>query len=325
MTKGFKLVHHPFNIEEREDALLFRKQDNFEIRFSPDIFSKKIESTKSVGSRKYIEIETIDGKCEMLSETNEIHEFLTPADFYVEINQNSREFYENIYENLMDDDLEKLTSHAEKMTEFLKTNNFPECPAPLITTALHYENFTTSSTGASGDSYSSTQIRFGDDIPCQVPTETREYISKGLGEEGYEVQDRFLNHYFRNTAITKYKNIEIEYQKISSARDKELVKLTYLKKCLSMHAFYYTSGPWRHCWVRLGYDPACDRQNYKFQLLNVKSTNFQLIEYPDIIAEVEKNIDWYLLKECDATDGFISEALRNLILYKITTHEKLIE
>lgn len=138
------------------------------------------------------------------------------------------------------------------------------------------------------------------------------------------MQDRFLCGFFAENKIAKFKQVQESFSGVPNLEGQELLKQTYLKKCVALHAFYYSAGPWRHCWVAFGYDPSTDRANYRHQSVALEgmASPFQLVEYPAIIEEVERNMDWYVLKECDPTAGFISKALRSLISYRVGSRDE---
>ncbi len=92
-----------------------------------------------------------------------------------------------------------------------------------------------------------------------------------------------------------------------------------MKRCVGLHSYFASSGPWRHCWVRFGYDPSKYKGNYRYKVIEMRSkkASFQVFQKPSIKAEVCKNENWYLHDECDPIDGFISKALKNFIVYTI--------
>ena len=44
-----------------------------------------------------------------------------------------------------------------------------------------------------------------------------------------------------------------------------------MRKLLPLKAFYYSNGPWRNCWVRLGYDPKDDMAALQYQVLELRA------------------------------------------------------
>lgn len=319
--KKYSLVHYPFNISNNDQAMLVKTPGGFELHFEKSIFTKKVTSTLNSGIKNYIEIEIENGKCKLLNETDKIHEFTTPADFYVDINHESKEFYTNIHNRIISDDLESLTEYASEFNEYVKHNNLPEHPVPSITTSSHFENFKVNSTSRSEtEPVYSLQIHFGDPVPTKPSPKIENDFLQELGDEKFIIQKNCLSSFFNENKIVKAKQIEKAYHKNITKEQKNKLKYTSLKKSLLLHAYFYNSGPWRHCWIQIRYDPATDPQNYKYQTLYQKRTQapFQLIEYPKIIEEVEKRSHWFLLNECNPTDGFISEALRDLISYMLS-------
>lgn len=48
---------------------------------------------------------------------------------------------------------------------------------------------------------------------------------------------------------------------------------TMLKECLPHVAYYFTTGPWRSCWVRYGYDPRQDPDARLYQMIDYRLRN----------------------------------------------------
>lgn len=196
----------------------------------------------------------------------------------------------------------------------MKKNDFPECPVPLISTVSHYENFKGDCASFNTDFKKSIFIKFGDAIPTHPPEGQREMIIERLGEEHTKILEEFLEEIFKKSPIIKSRDIQEIFDKTIASRIK---KTTYLKLCISLFSYYFESGPWRGYRIRLGYDPRTDSSNYKFQVLLFNHVVVNISDYPDIIAEVEANRDAYILKECDPVNGFVSEAFKKLIMFKL--------
>ena len=318
MEKKYDLIQHPFNIEKQEDALLFRKDNNYEYRFTYEVFSKKIESTFHE-NKNFIEIEITNNSCEVISEIRGIHKFDTAADFFVPIPEESKAFYKEFHENLISSDLERVTQLSQRINEYLENNTFPPLPVPVTSVVSHFENYnSTSSKSSQRDQITAIKIRYGDPIPLEPKANSRDLFKSICGEETYNVQDSFLSNFILNNPIFRFKQLEEEYKK-QPENVKNSLKHSYLKKAITLHAYFCTLGPWNSCWVKFGYDPSKDQENYKFQTIKLKSNDpkIQLCDNEEIINEVEKNKDWYLFKNCDSKNGFISEALFNFIKFKL--------
>lgn len=317
MKNKYKLVHHPFNVSAPQEARLFRNGDNFDYHFSPEIFSQTTTSEQKCRSKTYIELEIVDGECHIVSETDTIHEFETVADFYIPLNDESKLFYSDFHKNLVDENIEKITNYSQNIDRILQSGNLPYFPVPKLSTASQYENFSTNSSSFQDDKDSiySTKIKFGDPIPSACSGRIKNIILKKYGSDTYNIQRDFLSKYFEENKISRYFQISKIYNQQLSEDAKSIFKESWLKSCLSEHAFFFISGPWRHCWVQLGYDPASDSDNYKYQVVSTKmhAKPIQLIELPKILEEVEKNKELYVLKTCDPLNGFISNSLKNLI------------
>ena len=44
-----------------------------------------------------------------------------------------------------------------------------------------------------------------------------------------------------------------------------------VRKLLRLKAFYYSNGPWRNCWVKLGYDPKLNPLSVQYQVLELRA------------------------------------------------------
>ncbi|KAI5169287.1 hypothetical protein PAEPH01_0593 [Pancytospora epiphaga] len=311
MEEKYDLVHHPFYVSKPENTMLFKTSNGYEIRLGNTLLTKKIISTENASEKNFIELEIIGGEVKMLSETSTLHEFTTPADFYVPMEEKSRDAYTELSHLLVNDSLEELCKISEKYID----GGFPECPVPRTTTASHHHNFTVRVKAEREDSAKCASIRFGEDIPTSAPEAMKEFVKQKIEESSYELQDRFFKKYFSTNKIANFKDIEKVFSKECGSSK---LQPTYLKNCVALHAFYYSSGPWRHSWVAFGYDPSGDRNNYKYQLITVegRKRTFRPIEYPEIVNEISCNMDWYVQQECDATAGFVSKSLRDLFAYR---------
>lgn len=319
MDREFEWVHYPFKIHKKEDLLLFRVKDRFEMRFTKDVFSKRVRSTPVEHNKNIVEVEITDNEAKIISKLEKIEEFKTAADFYVPIGQEAREFYESIHRSLISNDLNSLFDESIRVEEYIKENGFPEIPLPITSTSSHFENF--ESAICKFENFPKIpveRVKFGDPVPKAYPKEAMRLLQKNLTKEQFELQHSFYQQVFQKTPISRFRTIVEEYEK-RDINFKQGISLNMLKRCVAVHAYFIVSGPWRKCWIRLGFDPSQDPDCYVYQAVEMRSkkANFQLFQRPEIIAEVSKNKAWYLLKECDPIDGFMSQALKNLIIYII--------
>lgn len=329
MTREYELVHHPFNVQDREETMLFRTDDGFELRFSNDALAKRVRATKSPGSKNYIELVIEDGIVRALGETRTLYEFVTPADFCIPISDEARCFYSELHTMLMGDDAGALAAYGERLTaafcgeaghpQMPLGGGFPECPVPLTTAAAHFERFTGEIGPGSETCVRGATIRFGEQIPTEAPAGIRAYVVGKIGERGVVLSQRFLAALFAERPIIRFRDIEAAYSARLTLKEQDILKATYLKKCVALHAFYYSAGPWRHCWVAFGVDPASSRHNYRFQTISLSGipAPFQIIDHPHIVTEVDRNFDWYVSARCDLVDGFVSKALKCFILFTL--------
>lgn len=324
-----ELVNYPFKIDNEENLILYRVNDDFEMRFTRELSAKRVVSTCKKDCKKYIEIEIDDDRNVKIIEVfDKINVFKTPADFYVPISEDSKYFYESMHLSLINENLDTFLEKALEINEIVKNGGFPEFPIPITTVSSHFENFE-SATAKSDELFviSTIQIKYSDEIPVEPATESNNIARSFLTPEQYQIQNDFYTAYFNLNNISRFKTIANFYER-KEIDFKRLISLHVLKKCIGLHAYFLTSGPWRKCWVKLGYDPKSDSENYKYQVIEMRSkkTNFQIFQKPEIIMEVSEHLDWYISKECDPIDGFISKALKNFIVYIIDNGgDKLID
>ncbi|KAM0680866.1 hypothetical protein GINT2_001140 [Glugoides intestinalis] len=320
MFQNFELVRYPFKVKKEADVILFRVENSFEMRFSRDLFAAKVCSTPLNNSSKtFIEIE-INGKEVMIvSETKRIHDFKTPADFYVPISNDTKAFYEKIHSSIIGNDVDNLLNTGIEITESISEHGFPELPLPLTTASSHFENYETAIGKLENfPKIPIIQIKHGDEIPESFPTQAMDLLKNHLTAEQFEAQEFFYERFFQVTPIARFKTVAMEFE-VADTCFKRKISLNILKRCIGLHAYFVISGPWRKCWIRFGCDPRLDQSNYRYQSIEMRSkrANFQIFQKPEIVTEVMKNKEWYLLSECDAVDGFVSKALKNFIIYTI--------
>lgn len=319
MDDEHEWIYYPFKVRKKEDVLLYKLEKGYELRFTKDLFSKRVNSTIEDQSKNFLEIEINDNEVKIISQFKKIHKFITPADFYVPISEESRKFYESIHQALINNDLTALTNKAIEVAQIARKDGFPEMQLPITTTSSHFENFESSISRT--DNLSKVpicRIKYGEPIPENYLEETYLILKSQITAEQFKLQDEFYKSYFRNTPISKLRTIINEYEKQDDIF-KQIIQLNLLKRCVSLHAYFTSSGPWRKCWIRFGYDPSLIQDCFRYQIIEIRSkkVNFQIYQKPEIVAEVDKNKDWYLLNECDPMDGFLSKTLKNLIIYTI--------
>lgn len=317
MANHIDLILYPFPAKNKEDLILFRLDDGYEMRFTHDVFSKRVASNRSVHLRNYIEIEIGESEARILNEYKELHEFNAPCDFYIPQEDSARNFYKDLYSTLVHKDLEAVVSMASNVEDMAKREGFPAFNAVLATTTSHFENY--SRVSAKNDSpqiIPAVQIRIEEDIPVSCEKNVFESAKLDTREDIFEVQDLFYRYAFGKSPILRFKTVVELYEEYPF---KNGIVLASLKKYIALHAYFFISGPWRKCWVRFGYDPKLDCENYKHQVIEMRSkrANFQIFQKPEIEHEVSKNREWYVLKEFDKMDGFISKPLKNFIIYSI--------
>lgn len=309
-----QLVLYPFCSTVNE-INLFRIGKGFEIKFSKNLFSKKVNSRVKDISRNYFEIEIDENTSEghINSVFSCLHEFTEPADFYLEME--NKAYYEDIYKKLIDDDLNQVVGLSSKI-DLLGKSGFPEFFQPVLSTAGHYENYKNLVKYKDHEQISTVGVKDFFAIPVGPKEGSLEIAMKFLTSDNFEEQNLFYTKIFSLFPIIRFKNIKKYYEE-SNLVNNNRISIHLLKRCIQLHAYYCLQGPFRKCWIKFGYDPVLDFNNYKYQIFEsrIKKVNFQIFERPEIIYEVEKNMDWYVCKEFDSKEGFVSLALKNFIIY----------
>lgn len=102
-----------------------------------------------------------------------------------------------------------------------------------------------------------------------------------------------------------------------------------LKSCLQYLAYHYKDGPWKHAYVRFGYDPRNDRSSVAFQVITLKFKYKFAEDYEQEVPEEEmydptftrleqgKAIRSYQL--CDILEPRIKDIVLNLNLASTAT------
>lgn len=320
MFQNFELVRYPFKVKNEADVILFRVENSFEMRFSRELFAAKVLATPLNNlSKTFIEIEINGKEARIISETKRIHDFQTPADFYTPANNASKAFYEKIHSAIIGNDINNLLNTAIEISEEINESGFPELPLPLTTASSHFENYETAIGKLENfPKIPIVQVKHGDEIPQDFPIQAMSLLKNHLSVEQFQAQQFFYERFFQVTPITRFKTIAMDFE-MTDTLFKRKISLNVLKRCIGLHAYFVVSGPWRKSWIRFGYDPRLDQSNYRYQSIEMRSkrANFQIFQKPEIVAEIMKNKEWYLLRECDPVDGFVSKALKNFIIYTI--------
>lgn len=319
MASSFDWVEYPFRVKKKEDILLFRLENGFEMRFTRDVFSKRVASTPVELHKNVVEIEINGEDGRIVSEIKKLNRFITAADFYIPVSEEASNFYGSIHNSLISANIDTLIEKSIEVDKYVLKHGFPEIPLPFAVTGSHFENF--ESAMSKPDTFPKLPIarmRFGDPIPNTHPAVSFDILKNLLSDDQFGAQESFYTSYFESNQISRFRFIARQYE-AGGANFKQRISLNILKRCICLHAYFVISGPWRKSWIRFGVDPSADQEYYKYQLIEMrtKRANFQIFQRPEIIAEVEKNKSWYLHTECDPVDGFISKALKNFIVYTI--------
>lgn len=307
------LVKHPFFIQNKEDALLFKTKNTLEYHFDETVFSKKITAEVSENNYGFVECEyDDDGNVVVLNEFQSVYEFKELADFVIKEPEASKTFYKDMHEILLETDLDRFIGNAEKLNEYLKTKNFPIYYPHKFIKAKHWDMDLQIKQIGDVNRVKAYTIKIEDEIPLKHPENVKDNFIKNNSAELYEKTSAFIREHFKENILST-KDIENKFEMHKTGEFTQYA----LRYTLVEHYYILNEGPWRRCWIKFGYDPKADQENYIYQKIDVNNKNlhFQIKNNSELVQEIEKKRDWYIKKKFDAKNGFLHEACLKLINY----------
>ncbi|KAL6122758.1 hypothetical protein NUSPORA_00014 [Nucleospora cyclopteri] len=302
------LLKHIFYITERDEARLFVTNDGIEYHFTEDPFSKKVSSSQTKSGNRYLEIEIDEnGEGNIVEEYENIEEFKTPADFYVPNTPQSQKFYTDFYNKIMDPNAINFDSFAEEIHQKLQYENLPDFNPPFLSRSKIHETLLNKNNKIiKKNSFALQTIPVDGKIPVIPEKGVKEFLIKKHGKEIYERISEFLDENLKNYNIIT--NTEMnEIMKRSQIKDFKL------RLGLIENFYQFSGGPFRKLWIKIGYDPRTNPDNYIYQLIEKrnKKYRFWLKENPELVKEVEKDRKSYLTATFDQKLGFFSKSFLN--------------
>ncbi|OQS54478.1 hypothetical protein EHP00_1057 [Ecytonucleospora hepatopenaei] len=319
-SNEIKLVKHPFFITDKEDVLLFRNEDFLEYHFDGTIFSKTIDAQEIESNLVYLECTSDEnGFLVILDTFSKIYEFKEPVDFYFPQPLESQAFYKNFHQILLDDNLHNFVKHSDTLNDYLKTKNFPDF---FMEKYINIKPWDMDEKGGQDVSFVRIKafiIKTHEDTPKEHPENIKDNFIKNIGQKQYDDIQDFIKKYFLENILT-VKEIEEIYK---NATDLNFT-LYALKYAIIEHYYIFADGPWRKCWIKFGYDPKTCWDNYIFQKITFinHSMSFQIKDNKELLKEIEKKREWYILKTFEPKNGFLSNACLKLIDYFISNKQE---
>ncbi|XP_065176382.1 general transcription factor 3C polypeptide 5-like [Sycon ciliatum] len=100
-------------------------------------------------------------------------------------------------------------------------------------------------------------IPYSEDTVPLAPIKPHEHIFTPIFQQMFEDRPVWSTQAFYNTVQTRV--------------GKRKITRVIIKKINKTLAYMFSSGPWRLCWVKRGYDPRTDPEAYKYQVLDFRS------------------------------------------------------
>ncbi|KAF7703780.1 General transcription factor 3C polypeptide 5 [Cucumispora dikerogammari] len=143
--------------------------------------------------------------------------------------------------------------------------------------------------------------KFSDEIPKGV---SPEYLTS-LKNEHIEN----FNDYFSFVKDAFKKNKILSSSKLLKGEIPSSLRKHIVKRFLPLVAYYVITGPWKKHWIAFGFDPKTDIKMYKFQRIPIRKlgNSSQLMDFPELVREIEKSPLKYLKEECEYEKGFIKQ------------------
>ncbi|KMV65702.1 DNA binding factor subunit TFIIIC1-like protein [Encephalitozoon cuniculi EcunIII-L] len=317
MIKDFDIVECPFQADKCVLPLV-KTDAGYEMRICNRPDAKKIVATKDKKCKGYFHLEITEDKCRMVGYTENLYSFVTPADFYLPVPQETKEFYSEIYSKMVYGDMDQCMEIAKTFDKSYRDEEIPMYPVPIISTVESFENYNFKDFKGGKDRAGDTvHVGYEDRIP-EGPTEGLPgRLEKLHGADVMRLQEQLFSHLFSIHPILRISNIIRMFK--SDERAAEMGFSDWkIKKFLPLHAYFIDSGPWRGCWARFGVDPKRDQSNFRYQIYDSRKSGrtFQVFEAENVVNEVERNRSWYLADEPNFRMGFHTKALLNLLRFR---------
>jgi general transcription factor 3C polypeptide 5 (transcription factor C subunit 1) len=320
MVEDFDLVEYPFAVEDSGKLYLQKRRESYEARITNALDSKKIFATKKKLKRVYLHVSIGDGDCTLVGASGSIHQFISPSDYYIPSEGESRSFYYDMYKRFISDNND---SYLEHFSDLSNLKDIPLFPPPLFTVADVYDNLPVQRNQKKRGIERCLKVKLGGQVP-NVPS--KDYVEEMKSKHDINVYNEavdILKKMFEISPIIRLSIVERKYDD-----ENQNLKFITLKPFFPLVAYYMVSGPWKRCWVRLGFDPTQNVECYKYQVVYYKnlSKEFVIADEMEVVREIESDRDKYLNRECTPRTGFLSEkCMAYLRYYKSKKNDEILE
>ena len=312
VDETLKLVKHPFYIENADQCQLYETPKGIEYHFDKTIFSPKITAEVIYNKEIYFECEVDeDGNILIINRFDSIRVFNEPAGFYISQTEDSKMFYEEFHRDILDTDIDNVHDQVEKLNTYLSSNNFPD----FINGEMMRNRPKETALQNSIKRLNLVAVKEMDEVPLKHSDNISEVLQEDIGTRKYVDIQKFINENLQENMLL-IKEINRKYERLQSPS----FTSHNLKYALIEHFYVYPGGPFRKIWIRFGYDPKKDWNNYIYQriFLAKQNINFIMKDNVELVREIEKNREWYIKREYDSKLGFLTESCIQLIIYTKT-------
>lgn len=259
--------------------------------------SKKIYASKKRSNDLLLLLDINIDTVEIVGFTTSLYTFEGPLDFYID-HTDSLPLYNHLGNIILDGNITDLLDVSQVVLY-----KFPPFTPPIVN---YYEKspkiLSYKKNPVVHDIEINTiRVYFTDDVPDNQ-------IYNNLVDENDLILQNFINNLFSPVLkINIIVQLFVQYKK----EHKLNIKINRLRSILPMYRYYIVNGPFRKCWIPFRYDPKKDKQNYKYQIIDLRAegTFFHLFEKDTIIKEVENNLEWYVKDDSDIKNGFFKKTL----------------
>lgn len=303
--KNLDLIEYPYTLKHDMNIVCVKSVngENYSIKTR----NKIIKFDKVENKTKYYVVSLFKGGiAKITGEVNEYFKLTSPLDFIVP-NQNFDKNKE-LADKILNLDIYSLNSVSKELNDkkkFDKSDLFDKYYPNILTQNKLYANYDFKEFKYSKEAKGRYFYKYGDPIPNNCSEENKKKLKIKFKEDFRELFGIYKN-VFEEQPIWGY--TEIEKKLYTNNLIKKYSK-SFTKPFLSLVAYFNISGPWGKKWVKLGYDPKKDKNNYKFQQIILRKHRkiIQVSENPDIMKIIEKNKKDFLSENCEYESGFITK------------------
>lgn len=310
MKKNFDIIEYPLKIKNKNDIMYSKLAYKYEFRILESFDSKRIYATKKRTNSVYLYIQindesnfNKDKNCSILGYTTNLYTFDGPSDFYIDFSESSL-FYNKIGSILLNGTPREILDLSQEF------NMFP----PYLPPILNYHEKASKVLKIKEKFKINKKERKTIKVCVDEPIPDNKIPEQNDKDYLLSIVYKFISNIPHPILkIKQIYNLFVDFKKTHNIN----INFENVKNILPLFRYYVKDGPFRKSWVPFGYDPKLNSENYKYQIIDLRSegTFYHLFENNKIIEEVEKNRIWYVKNDFDTKNGFHKPTLIQLILY----------